>query len=490
MTEFNPNQEQRFRKWDLVALSVTLGLSCLYLHAGVYAVLGKYIIGFLTVFAFLNPFSAVAYLAATQTLPDPVGLRGFTPAQLSVLGYGIYVIYGRRFRESLGGIRGVIRWLAPYLIWGGLLCRTFIWGVPPVKEYELFAYSAAAIAATYVTDTRGRLHLWLFALSLGGVVGIAGWVFHTLGMPAMVKLDAIGGRGTRIYIGRTANAGSIGLNAGIFGMLSVLVFIALYRDVVSKYTRKWLWVIGTPAIISGPLAMLASLSRGGVATLMLSSVSWLFCLYKAVGREGIVWIRRVLAVGILVFPLLFLLSSVLPPMRPSFGPSQQLKGMYEYTQEQSEYADENVLVAGRQRIWYDSLRYVLTFPIFGRLPGDTFEWAASTQTAHNAFLDVAKGGGVPGLLLYLVYFAGPTIVLVRRFGWRYAWPFVAVLSTFAFSFSHLSFHNYKMFHAYNGMLIGFLAAHTVPKEIHRRSQDLPETRRWPRSSSSITTPPA
>ncbi|MBN2393606.1 MAG: O-antigen ligase family protein [Anaerolineae bacterium] len=429
-------------KIDLLFIGITFVLCFLYFHRGFHTAYSRYVIIFLSVFAFLNPFSAVLYLAASQTMINPIGIP-FTPAQLSVIGFCAALLTKvKRLSSLLESLGALLAYLLPFLFLTGAK-RVLIWNNLPLSQDDIFMYAAALMIISYYKEAGKKTDLWLLCLAMGALIGIAGWFFNTIGLEATV--EEIAGLRSRLFIGRAANATNIGLVAGSIAVLSLWIkYSAAARVSTEKRASYWLLFLFLGLLGAGTMSVFANGSRGGVISLFIAAVFTLLVSLLLFGTQ----IARYAVILVILSGLLFFI--------PTTGVRSSLQSMQEFNSLQAvEYDLSNPLLAGRYNAWVPALQSFLASPLLGELP-----WQQSSSSSeigtHNVFLGMARGFGIFGLIAYCWYFFGPTYILVRSNGLRAVWPFVCVLLAFFLGFNSLGFTGYKTFHAFNGIVIGLV----------------------------------
>lgn len=452
-----------FESRDVFFLSVTVGLAMLTYTKPVYKPAGDVIIAFLSVFSFLNPFSAVAYLAASQNMPYPPRIP-FTTAQLSVIGFVVYLLVFNQFKAATTGGLRVLAWLWPLILWAHVVKDLIVWQNVAMMKIVIYAYASAVIAATYEPKVRGRYQLWFFSFAVGGMVGVAGYIFSKLGIAANVDMVYAPERGIeRLYLAGRQNEIGICLASGVGGMLGVFTYFFRYGAQTRPMQRQLYW-IGLSSIVFtvlGTLTTMATLSRGGTMGLLSAFAGWGAWIIYLQRFAPAPRVRRVnlfvplCALGVLLVALACI---------PQTGILKQIDAMRRASKSQAHsQGGGSVLTAGRSIEWSDSLRFIVTHPIAGYMPGDKYErHSYFNQTelplSHNVFLDAARAYGLMGLAFYVLYFCGPTYVLIQRTGWVKAGPAFLTFFPIFVLLNTLSHGNHKMLHTYEGMAIAIVAA--------------------------------
>lgn len=431
---------------DAFFIGVTLMVCVALLYRPVLQSIGGPVLVFLSVFAMLNPFSAVLYLAASQTLADAPGLA-YTPAQLSAVGFAIALLFRKRWVDFPAVFFACLKWIAPFLFYFAAK-RVLIWNSSPVSQSDLLALSACVIAAIYYRDGAKNRWLWFFCLCIGALIGIAAFVFHMAGLEAMVVAGAQGTR-ERLYVGRAANATSIGLVAGIGGMLALWLSVRMRTlRIAPERLELPVRIVMLALCWLALLTVFATGSRAGaIGSIIVIGVALVAALILT--RSGIQthWTRLVPAIVTLI------LGGIVMVVLPQAGLRASFERILTFSEIQAREQDVSILVAGRSETWYPALMDFLDAPILGVMPGQP---ERTTYSPHNVFISAAKGFGVVGLALYLVYFCGPTWYMCRKFGIRLALPFALFLLGIFLIFNSLDFSGYKTFHVYNGIVIGLI----------------------------------
>lgn len=464
-----------FETRDLVFLSVTILLSCSTFCKGIYQYGGDAIVLFLSVFSFLNPFSAVAYLGASQVMPYPPMIYeryAITTAQLSVVGFTAYIFGTGSFRAATHGVLVVLAWIWPYLLWAHLFKDLVVFQNYDNVKISFIAYSSAMIAACYAPRVQGRFQLWIFSLCLGSLVGVAAYIFSKLGIAANVEMIYAPERGAdRLWVAGRQNEVSICIAGGVGGLLGTFTYAYMFLGKSRASTRILYWLGGCAAVFLalGTLTVLATLSRGGLAGLAATVVAWVawvaFLQRRVAGKRG---------AGNLLQPLLALGGVlVFIALIPGLGVAEHLQAMRRANKVQSGSGKRAELIAGRATEWTDSVNFILHHPLVGMMPGDKYERHSYFEEkgiplSHNVFLDAARAYGVLGFLLYVLYFCGPTYMLVKRKGLVFSGPALLTFIPIFVLLNTLSHSNHKMMHTYNGMVIGYLAVSMAAEISERR----------------------
>jgi O-antigen ligase len=120
--------------------------------------------------------------------------------------------------------------------------------------------------------------------------------------------------------------------------------------------------------------------------------------------------------------------------------------MWEY---QRSVTEDRGLAATREGVWSMSLQTIARYPWFGvaytgldeEIPHEYRR--LGYYLAHNVFLDVGRGAGIPGVVLFSLFFFYPFgAMLQRRRAPKYL-PFLLVHVAFLVFFMGLSFQFYK-----------------------------------------------
>jgi O-antigen ligase len=139
-----------------------------------------------------------------------------------------------------------------------------------------------------------------------------------------------------------------------------------------------------------------------------------------------------------------------------------LMATLDYNAQQGAAVGSSAVAAGRAEIWGKFLDIALEYPLFGVpqgavvdmgeygfavIGGDYTASQGAGGTGHNVVLDLAAGRGFPTAALFIVGFAAPIVLLVRRRGLLYAFPFVIAHVMVFLPFMNLSIANWKTFWA-------------------------------------------
>jgi O-antigen ligase len=172
-----------------------------------------------------------------------------------------------------------------------------------------------------------------------------------------------------------------------FGIAITLPFCFAFMVATPNIVKKAAWA---GAMLIATTALMLTASRQGAITL---TVVGLFCLWRFAIRG-----RRPLIVlaAVVVVVLLFVFAG--KPLRQRF----------------TAFTGENITTAGEQSAYgsyeqrrmlaAESLSLMKRYPIFGLGAGNFKNFAGSWQDVHVAYLQIGVEGGIPALILFLMFF--------------------------------------------------------------------------------------
>ena len=172
-----------------------------------------------------------------------------------------------------------------------------------------------------------------------------------------------------------------------FGIAITLPFCLAFMLVTSNFVKKAAWA---SAMLIATTALMLTASRAGAITLAVVAV---FCLW----RFGIKGRRPLLLVSaVVVVALLFLFAGNALQQRfiaiggedITTAGQQKAHGSYE---------QRRLLILG-------GLQLMKQYPIFGLGAGNYGNFSGTWQDVHVTYLQIGVEGGVPALILFLMYF--------------------------------------------------------------------------------------
>lgn len=394
--------------------------------------------------AVFDPFAAFLYIAASQIAPDPPGIP-LSLAQLFVVAW-VAAIPFSGVLNTLNGIPRGMRYCSVFIVmWTAIaiINDTIIWDF-------VYAFIFAAIAATYVPLMRGAYVRALWMLALGATLGFAGYWGNTLGLPMTGKVydHAIRG-GDRMGSGRgDVNWASVNVGLGMWMLIALLI---PYIWAQTTRNAHWLTLLAAAIFIAGAIPLIVMGSRGGLAYLILGGL--FVVTYALVTRRFAA--KAASAVTIAALTLL-LLGPFVGFWFIETEPGQRLLATIEFNRLQADQYGTGEGVAGRSNQWFAFLDITAKYPLAGVPLGEVVDFGeygtaavgeGAGGGAHNVWLDIAAGRGIPVALLFAIAFAAPMIALWRRRGSVYAFPFAAAHAVIFLAFMNLSIANYKTYWA-------------------------------------------
>lgn len=301
----------------------------------------------------------------------------------------------------------VVAWAAPrqprgvlwvgFLLVGGLLMVQI--AVQPTLEGRGYVLAAAGWLALFSSlgfasqGRRSARRLAFFLVALGTLEALYGL---TQALPSPPS----DGRGADVFGAGAVDARTFGATGTLFnrnhfaGLLNLtlpLGFGALAvrsRRSLASETRALRWVVMLACMLIG-LAVLLSLSRGGVLTLIATVLLMASMLFVDRQRAG-----RGLSPGIAVGLLVLVLAA---------GLAVGLGGLT------SRFANLSEAQNDRPQLYADTLRLVADEPLSGVGPGmyrwqfrpyQTVDAERRFDHAHNDYLEIAADWGLPAALLF------------------------------------------------------------------------------------------
>lgn len=404
--------------------------------------------------AVLNPFSAFAYLAASQIAPDPPNLP-LTLAQLFVAAWVLFLPLSGCLKFLPAVSRGM-KFMLPFIfLWllVGIVNRT-------ISMDWVYGFVTFAILCTYLPMAKGRYKTMLWMLALGASLGILGYWGNAVGLPMEGKVYEHSLRGgLRMGSGRAdVNFASVNIGFGLWTICALLAStVWLKRNDSGKKSATKLLIslclFGAPLIATG--------SRGGIGYLVFGALALsLYLLNMGETRNRFVFT----SVGIFLFSIPLMPSIWILFTSSPLG--EMLLATLDYNSSQAELVGSHSISAGRSDIWGAFMKIALDYPMFGAPQGarlDMGEYGVAILgeeatsgngaggTGHNVFIDIAAGRGFPTAILFAVGFCLPVLSLIKNRGKLYAMPFVIAHVMVFLPFMNLSIGNWKTFWALNAL---------------------------------------
>ncbi len=298
----------------------------------------------------------------------------------------------------------VVAWTLPLELWRGprgsalilvgcfLLAQVALRPTLEGRGYVLAALGWLGLFLSLGLASRGRSGVRQIVLFLV----VAGAWESLYGLVQVLSNDGSGGGDHQIY-GATGTLFNRNHFAGLLNMtlpLALGVLAAGHRDrrahrSASSETRAYTWVMGLSCSLMG-LAILLSLSRGGVLTLVSTLVLMTSMLLVSRRRSSDRGFPARVALWILIAAL-------------GLGLVVGLDGLT------SRFADFSAGRDGRRMLYTDSLRMISDHPLFGVGPGmyrwrfrpyQTFDPERRYDHAHNDYLETAADWGIPAAFLF------------------------------------------------------------------------------------------
>lgn len=411
--------------------------------------IGLLLLGFLCVFSLRSPFSALLALSASQTVADPVG-SPFTLTQCLFLAWGVHFLFVRRVDFRF--LQKLMAWTLPYAGIAQIL-NLIKWEAPfNVGNFEL-AILVGGMAAWYVGQLTGRIHLGFVCVALGVAVsvltfwiGVAGIGIEGITVAKSSNiLEGVGvGRGDGNFSGVSISLAAIFFLA--WGLLSKKqLFLSTRVNKIVPYACIGFFVLSITPVF-------ATMSRGAVLT-FLGSLLYIIlsALYvSSVGKKSILLFSIIACViGGIYFS-------------GNFGMTQKYaESIIRYSEDQ---AGDSVLMS-RASTWGGATEEILNSPLIGTTPETrvAVHKYGYDYASHNVWLDVGRGTGVFGMLWFTAFFFYPARRLLRFLPKSEALLFCSPFVVLFFVFMNLSLMNLKTFY-----ILWVLSIAAVQANIDRR----------------------
>ena len=398
--------------------------------------------------AFISPYSSLALLSASQVIADPPGLGGLTIARMAFIGFCISCFY-----------KGYsLRGLAPYL---KTICVLFLWFiiVDFINDRHLYPPTVLAFtlggAACLITAQKGvRWDLALFAICLGSATAAMSWWGRYLGLDITGSSNVRAGM-ERLAIGRLVGAAGIPCALAAVGFLGLTTWKGSVFD--TKMGRSSLMA----ASILTATAVPQTMGRTSILGLILGfAVLLWFSIKKVRTKNKMKNINYFIYFSFCVMILLL------------FNPNirSYTEKTLEFTYEQLQETEAHIPVVLGPRGWHMyKLSYLtLKYPIFGVPPGEIIvspwgignKWELIGRVPHNVFLGVGYNYGIPGMILYLIFFFIPIYKLYKLPPSQQIGTLLGCHIIFFVFFMFMPFGNFKTFFVLWALENAFIIANT------------------------------
>jgi len=355
---------------------------------------------------------AVTLAITPNTNFDPINLAKLLILSVASLGFlGLFLFNSKFFIQRLGSTVFLLSlafalWLILSLVFSDAHWEQQLWGVwgrsTGVLTYILLCLIMLAVASVQLIETYSRL---VYGLIFVSILEIAYMAMQTFGK------DPVGWSRKEAF----GTLGNINFSSAFIGIAMVALFALLVFGQKSKVINLLIfgflafdfYVIAKTGSIQGPVIFL-------IGTLLIIGVKvWAFGSFWKVSYLSFLFVSFVLGVAGLL----------------NKGPLASL--LYQET------------LIFRRDYWFAGMKMTLENPIFGLgmdSYGDYYRelrgLEATVRTgpdrisnsAHNIYLDVSSGGGIPLLLLYVLLLGMGLIGAIRylRSSNEKSWHFIAV----------------------------------------------------------------
>ena len=371
---------------------------------------GFAIIAVLAVVAFLNPFSGMLFLVASQVIPDPPGAGIFTVARFGVVGFTIVRLLKGNWRFGSITKQFILAGL-PFVAWV-VLCQLMNQHIEAAEPIVL-AFIVGLIGADLVDQAQERAPLCLICILLGALLAASYyWLLKSGVQPAAFTLlySNLGdsaqfyNSGDRIGAGR-GNCELSGPNdaLALVGLISVL---AQFRSFLPR-----LVVLVAVSLICVP-PLIGAASRAGMVIAMVGlCVLLIYHLMFSQGQmESANFLFSIAGVAVMVGALL------LSPLDKVLGIKYSLSVLADHTES---VGGNSNLLAGRDNVWFYGAKAVASYPLFGVPPEAVVDIPAEYEDnpeffcSHNTFIDAGLVGGIIGMILFGWFLIQPLRALLR-----------------------------------------------------------------------------
>jgi len=394
----------------------------------------------LSALCWLTPVTGFFYIACAQFLPDSTN-GAFAPANIGFYTWLIVTPFLYR-RFKLRGM-SVLIFLMPYLIWSAGISGSLSVLSPNGNWVKSILY--AVMACQLANESQGNYHKCLWGLCLGALmIGIAYWM-HQLGLP--VQLSDFGGERAGFVRLGGVRADSVMIwppaliaLAGFGGFALSLPILSWTIDL--KYTRRLMlfFLVCVLFLLPPIMSTMTMAAYAGFAFFLVVIVLEAIKLAQAgLLRKRIVrLIFFCICLGLIVMILLYAVDC--------FQMRNRVEAFWDY------YQDSHV-IGSRDEVWTASWETIMRYPWFGTIfsqgtevvPSEYFSFYAENgyYLSHNVFLDVWRGSGLVGLILFSLFFFYPLISHLKRKRRIDRLPFVFIFAAVVFFYFLLSFPFYK-----------------------------------------------
>lgn len=384
------NSRQRFLLplFIIVCLCSALGINAFYSRFAFV------VIPCLSFIIFFYPLPGLAYIVATQYLPDYSMNPILTDAQFVFIGFLMHVVF-RQFKGAKVFLppKYIMIYWAPFVLWITICAigyQDFSFLAQMVKglffsfiAYDIFMRSGCSQRRTAIALAAG------FACA-----GIFYWAYHFGIAPAFSSKTIVAQFGNmvrgaaRISAGR-ADANTSGASIGAALGAFVILIIGAFFERIKRNRIHLFFLLFTILLILVP-PLLGSMSRGAI--LQCFVVITAIFIYMLIVKRGNID-RKVIKLASLTVALLGAL--VFFTQTPIFNNVMfRLNNLYEFYQQQGGG------LADRGRTFERASILVIDNPIFGI--SSEAEFLHLGKESHNTYLDAGLRGGIPGFIFFFL----------------------------------------------------------------------------------------
>lgn len=379
---------------------------CLLNLEPVNAKIGILLVLFLCTFSLSKPLPAVVWITASQTVGDAVGLP-LTNAQMIFIFFFFHLIFlNRNFNWREAGF--LIRWLLLPLLYLRIII-TIKWGfsssITPLELAVFFSF----VGFCYLYQLRHRPFDALLMVGLGCLPTIVAFPLSLAGInitgESVTKIQGI----TSMPLGRS-DGNQAGI--GIANCIAIFLGLATFTG-PCMFSRKKRIVLAILCSLCAIPAAIVTLSRATILYVTIIVMS-LFLIQFHLGRKRqIFWI---FLGGVFISSGIFIFWGELV--------ETYFEHIFQFSQEQLTSADS--LFLSRQGVFVASWTEIAQSPLLGTLPetrvaADAYGY---NYNSHNAWLDMGRAAGIPGMIFFTCFFFCPVIRLLKMRRIHLTYPFL------------------------------------------------------------------
>lgn len=172
-----------------------------------------------------------------------------------------------------------------------------------------------------------------------------------------------------------------------FAIVLSLPFCLTFLLLAKNWLRKMAWGVGILAMMA---ALFLTQSRGGFINLVITGAVLLW-------QFGVKGKRTYLIAGaVIVSAALFLVAGK--------GLEVRLNGLFSSGEQNSEQDSAHASYEERRQLMIKAKDAIIRYPLFGVGAGDFEVYSGIWREVHMEYLQIAVEGGIPVLILYLLFF--------------------------------------------------------------------------------------